>query len=208
MFYILKIQVSSLSFPRRAANSLILLGSTEIKKNHKIKSKSKKNKKIAKTRRQRGYNWEDTLVKRFNALNKWRAFRLGSPSVSLPDILAISNQNSTIFTMEAKSGTGTTLQVPFDQITRCLNWTTNFELYKTRKVVLAFKFLSKKRIGVNKYESRQLREFYKVWDESKKIIDCVCTYDGKTYGIKNGKRSKLKLEDYEMPFKSKHRILL
>ena len=25
------------------------------------------NKKIARTRRQRGYNWEDTLVKRFNA---------------------------------------------------------------------------------------------------------------------------------------------
>jgi len=26
------------------------------------------NKKTARTRRQRGYNWEDTLVKRFNAI--------------------------------------------------------------------------------------------------------------------------------------------
>ena len=29
------------------------------------------NKKIARTRRQRGYNWEDTLVKRFNSLKYW-----------------------------------------------------------------------------------------------------------------------------------------
>ncbi|MEA2044650.1 MAG: hypothetical protein U9M99_04645, partial [Thermoproteota archaeon] len=29
------------------------------------------NKKIARTRRQRGYNWEDTLVKRFNAIKSW-----------------------------------------------------------------------------------------------------------------------------------------
>jgi Holliday junction resolvase len=175
----------------------------------KLKVNSKKqNQKVARTRRQRGYNWEDTLVKRFNALSDWKAFRLGSPSVALPDILAISNNQSTIFTIEAKSGTGTTLQVPFDQIIRCLNWTSNFELYKTRKVVLAFKFLSKKRIGVGKYENRQLREFYKVWDESKKIIDCVCTYDGKTYAIKDGKRQKLVLKDYEMPFESRYRILL
>ena len=171
-------------------------------------SSNKQNQKVARTRRQRGYNWEDTLVKRFNALSEWKAFRLGSPSVALPDVLAISNSFSTIFTIEAKSGTGTTLQVPFDQIIRCLNWTSNFELYKTRKVVLAFKFLSKKRIGVGKYENRQLREFYKVWDESKKIIDCVCTYDGKTYAIRDGKRQKLVLKDYDMPFESRHRILL
>ena len=167
-----------------------------------------KNRQVARTRRQRGYNWEDTLVKRFNALSEWKAFRLGSPSVSLPDILAISNNHSTIFTIEAKSGTGTTLQVPFDQITRCLTWTKNFELYKTRKVILAFKFLSKKRIGIGKYESRQLREFYKVWNESEKTIDCVCTYDGRTYAIKDGKRQSLILKDYDMPFKSRHRILL
>ena len=31
-------------------------------------------KKIAKTRRQRGYQWEDTLVKRFNSLEGWKHF--------------------------------------------------------------------------------------------------------------------------------------
>jgi len=180
-------------------------------KNHHSKSKtrsSKKNKKIARTRRQRGYNWEDTLVKRFNALSNWKAFRLGSPSVALPDVLAVNNIQSIIYTLEAKSGTGTTLQVPFDQIIRCQNWTNHFEVYKKRKVVLAFKFLSKKRVGVGKYENRQLREFYKVWDDSKKVIDCVCTYNGDTYAIKDGKRQKLILADYEMPFKSKHRIII
>lgn len=164
------------------------------------------NKKIARTRRQRGYNWEDTLVKRFNAVQGWKAFRLGSPSVALPDILAVSTNVNTIFTIEAKSGTGTTLPVPYDQIIRCLKWINTFELYKTRKMVLAFKFLSKKRIGTGKYERRQLREFYKVWDESNPITDCVCTYEGKTYALINGKRQNLELENYQMPFKSKHLI--
>ena len=183
--------------------------SINLKKQYpRTKSHNKKNQKIARTRRQRGYSWESTLVKRFNTLSDWKAFRLGSPSVALPDVLVVSNKNSTLFTIEAKSGTGTTLQVPFDQIIRCLNWTNHFEIYKTRKVILAFKFLSKKRIGVGKYENRQLREFYKVWDKSKKIVDCVCTYDGKTYALVDGKRKKLFLKDYEMPFKSKHRIIL
>lgn len=178
-----------------------------------IKSKTKNqddqlsiniNKRIARTRRQRGYNWEDTLVKRFNTLEGWKAFRLGSPSVALPDILAVSTNANTIFTIEAKSGTGTTLHVPTDQIIRCLKWINTFELYKTRKMILAFKFLSKKRIGNGKYEPRQLREFYKVWDESNEVLDCVCTYEGQTYALVNGKRQKLELESYEMPFKSKH----
>ena len=164
------------------------------------------NKKIARTRRQRGYNWEDTLVKRFNALDGWRAFRLGSPSVALPDILAVSTRANTIFTIEAKSGTGTTLHVPSDQIIRCLKWIDTFELYKRRKMILAFKFLSKKRMGNGKYEPRQLREFYKMWDESSEVTDCVCTYDGKTYALVDGKRKKLELESYEMPFKSKHQM--
>jgi Holliday junction resolvase len=166
---------------------------------------SERNKKIARTRRQRGYNWEDTLVKRFNSLDEWKAFRLGSPSVALPDILAVSTNENTIFTIEAKSGTGTTLQVPYDQIMRCLKWIHTFELYKTRKMIIAFKFLSKKRIGTGKYEHRQLREFYKTWDESNEITNFVCTYEGKTYALINGERQKLVLEDYKMPFQSKHK---
>ncbi len=172
----------------------------------KVRRVKKDNKKIARTRRQRGYHWEDTIVKRFNGLKDWKAFRLGSPSVALPDVLVVSTKNNTIFTIEAKSGTGTTLQVPFDQIIRCLRWTDTFELYGKRKVILAFKFLSKKRIDIGKYEHRELREFFKIWDESLKITDCVCTYEGDTFSLENRKRSKISLEDYPMPFNSRYQI--
>ena len=167
--------------------------------------KRKNNKKIAKTRRQRGYNWENTLVTRFNSVDGWKSFRLGSPSTSLPDILVVSDKNSTILTIEAKSGTGTSLQVPFDQIIRCSNWTKIFELYKTRKVILAFKFSSKKRIGLGLYENRVLKEYYKIWNDSFDFMDCVCTYDGKTYGIQDGVRHTLSLQDFKMPFIKKNR---
>jgi Holliday junction resolvase len=175
-----------------------------LKENKLEKIITKNNKKIARTRRQRGYNWEDTIVKRFNWLNDWKAFRLGSPSVALPDIMAINNKKSIIFTIEAKSGTSTSLQVPYDQIFRCINWNKHFELYETQKVVLAFKFLSKKRIGVGKYETRQLREFYKIWDTNDKPLDLVCTYNGGTYALNNGKRMKKQLPELIMPFKSKY----
>ena len=164
-----------------------------------------KTQKISRTRRQRGYQWEDTLVKRFNKLDNWKAFRLGSPSVALPDILSLNNEDSIIFTIEAKSGTSTSLTVPFDQIVRCMNWTENFKVYQTRQVILAFKFLSKKRIGNSLYEKRELREFFKVWNTKLTPIDIVCKYDGTTYGLINGKRKSIKLKDYRMPFKEKKR---
>jgi len=176
-----------------------------VKLQKQLKPKTKKdNVKIARTRRQRGYHWEDTLVKRFNSLEGWKGFRLGSPSVGLPDILALSSKNSTIFTIEAKSGTTNSLVVPYDQIIRCLKWVDNFELYETREVIFAFKFLSKKRIGLGEYEKRELREFYKVWDKSKQISDFACNYDGNTYSIINAKRQKLDLKDFKMPFASKN----
>ena len=176
-----------------------------VKLQKQLKSQTKKdNVKIARTRRQRGYHWEDTLVKRFNSLEGWKGFRLGSPSVGLPDILALSSKNSTIFTIEAKSGTTNSLVVPYDQIIRCLKWVDNFELYETREVIFAFKFLSKKRIGLGEYEKRELREFYKVWDKSKQISDFACNYDGNTYSIINAKRQKLDLKDFKMPFASKN----
>ena len=172
--------------------------------NQKSISKNLENCKIARTRRQRGYQWEDTLVKRFNKMDQWKAFRLGSPSVALPDLLCVNNYESKIFTIEAKSGTSTSLTVPFDQILRCMSWTDNFTIYNVRNVIFAFKFLSKKRIGKGEYEKRELREYYKIWNNKIKPINIVCKYDGTVYGLKDGKKVKTNLEDYEMPFKSKH----
>lgn len=172
----------------------------------KIIKKSKKyNQKAARTRRQRGYQWEDTLVKRFKNIEKWKAFRLGSPSIALPDVLAVNTEESMLFTIEAKSGTSTSLPVPADQIERCLDWIKTFDIYKKRSVLLAFKFLSKKRVGLGKYESRELREFYKIWDESLKITDCVCTYEGKFFAKIDGTRKELFLKECKMPFKTKQR---
>ena len=144
------------------------------------------------------------MVKRFNSTDSWKGFRLGSPSVGLPDILAVSSKYSTIFTIEAKSGTTNSLTVPFDQIIRCLKWVNNFELYQTREVIFAFKFLSKKRVGLGEYEKRELREYYKVWDKSKKISDFACNYDGTTWAIIEAKRQRLNLKDYTMPFISRN----
>ncbi len=172
----------------------------------KVQKFKKNNKKIARTRRQRGYHWEDTIVKRFNASRNWKAFRLGSPSVALPDVLAVNNKKSSIFTIEAKSTSTNSVQVPSDQIQRCLNWTKTFGLYKNRKVIFAIKFLSKKWVAPGKYEGRELREFFKVWDESMNIVDCICTYNGETFALENGKRSKINLNDYSMPFNSRPKI--
>ena len=162
---------------------------------------AKDNKRIARTRRQRGYSWEGTLVKRFNSADGWSAFRLGSPSVALPDVLAVSTKESAILAIEAKSGTSMSLLVPADQIQRCQKWTETFGAYKNRRVVMAFKFLSKKRTGLGTYKSRQKREFFKVWDAPCEITDCVCTYDGITYVHRDGEKQGITLKDCKMPFK-------
>ena len=179
--------------------------SLTIAKGEFVKPINKNNQKAARMRRQRGYQWEDTIVKRFKNTKNWKAFRLGSPSIALPDVLAINNEESTIFTIEAKSGTSTSLPVPADQIERCLDWIKTFDIYKKRNVLLAFKFLSKKRIGLGIYESRELREFFKIWDESLEITDCVCTYEGKFFAKIDGKRKELFLKECKMPFKTKQR---
>ena len=179
--------------------------SLTITKQKMNKSTITKNQKAARIRRQRGYQWEDTIVKRFNSTDNWKAFRLGSPSIALPDVLAVNTNNSTIFTIEAKSGTSTYLPVPADQIERCLSWIKTFDIYKKRNVLLAFKFLSKKRIDIGKYQNRELREYFKVWDESLEITDCVCTYEGKFYAKIDGSRKELFLKECKMPFKTKQR---
>ena len=104
---------------------------------NKEKKKSKNHRRAAHTRRQRGYHWEDTIVKRFNSAKNWNAFRLGSPSTAVPDVLAVNTQESTIFSIEAKSGTTNLLPVPADQIERCKKWIETFDIYLKRKVILS-----------------------------------------------------------------------
>ena len=156
--------------------------------------------KSARLRRRRGYQWEDLLVKRFNCVDGWRAFRLGSPSVALPDVLAVNNAQHSVFVIEAKSGAKTSLSVPPNQIIRCQEWCDILGAYKIRRVILAFKFLSKKRLSTGKYESRALREYYKVWDPAVEPKECVCLYDGHTYTLTDKVRTDISLKDCTMPF--------
>ena len=166
-----------------------------------VRTINNNNRRAASTRRRRGYQWENTLTKRFNGAEGWRAFRLGSPSVGLPDILAVGSAPRMLYAIEAKSGSGTLLSVPACQIERCLEWVKTFDVYKKRRhAVLAFKFLSKKRIGLRKYERRELREYYKIWDESLDLQECVCTYDGKIFVKNGGARFEITLKECKMPF--------
>ncbi len=178
---------------RQAAGSYTIQGATQ----------NGNNARASRIRRQRGYHWEDTIVKRFNSADGWKAFRLGSPSVALPDVLAVSTGSDSIFAIEAKSGTSASLPVPADQIGRCQQWADTFEAYGTRRVVLAFKFLSKRRIGLGMYEGRELREFFKVWDKRCGDGDCICTYGGQTYIRRDGQRTQISLKDCKMPFRTR-----
>ena len=156
-------------------------------------------------RRNRGYGYEHTLVQRLNN-TRWIARRLGGSSTGLPDIIAVNNKDSTLLSIEAKSGTGDALYVPPDQIHRCLFIRDMFGYYKTRHAILAFKFMRKKRFKRQNniiYEHRRLLEYYKVADKLKKL-PCMpiikCTYTGKIYAINGTNSLKNTLPDFVMPF--------
>lgn len=157
----------------------------------------------SRTRRRRGYAWEDSLAKRLSASPGWTAFRLGSPSIGLPDVLAVRSRGRSLMVIEAKSGTGSSLSVPAEQVERCVKWTRIFDAYADRRAVLAFKFLSKRRVGTASYEGRKLREFYKVWNPRRRPAEFVCTYDGRTYlRGRDGRRRAIELDDCPMPFRT------
>ena len=163
---------------------------------------------MANIRRSRGYNYEHTLVQRLNN-EQWHARRLGGSSTGLPDIVAVNNDAGILLTIEAKSGTSDTLYVPQDQIKRCLVIREMFSFYRHTHIILAFKFLCKKRFrrkNETVYESRRLREYYKEvvdipGDTDIEDLPIVkCTYDGKTYNIFGENTVPLNLPDFIMPF--------
>jgi Holliday junction resolvase len=161
-------------------------------------------------RRSRGYNYEHTLVQRLNN-GQWKARRLGGSSTGLPDIVAVNNDAGILLTIEAKSGTSDILYVPQDQIERCLVVRNMFGIYPQRHIILAFKFMNKKRFRRKNetiYENRKLIEYYKVADvvAGMKVLPTIikCTYDGKTSAIIRNKRIRLDMPDYHMPF---HKIV-
>ena len=117
--------------------------------------------KLNRIRRNRGYSFEHVLVQKLNS-NAWNARRLGGSSANLPDIIAVNNKDSIFLSIEAKSGTADSLYVQSDQIQRCFQIRDMFQAYKTAHVILAFKFMQKKRIkeeGKTIYIHRKLLEY-------------------------------------------------
>ncbi len=169
--------------------------------------------KTNRTRRQRGYNFERDLVQRINACNGWKALRLGSPSVSLPDIIAVNNSASILLAIEAKSTSTNMVRIPLDQIVRCFKILDTFALYKHRYAILALKFMSKRWKKAYTYEHRGIREYYRVCyaeisdiisnNNSNKDASIVCRYDGSisiNNDDKNDNYLQLTLQDFTMPF--------
>lgn len=167
---------------------------------------NKKDIQLTNIRRSRGYNFEHNLVKKLN-LGKWMARRLGGSSTGLPDIVAVNNTESILLSIEAKSGTSNSIYVPDDQIGRCFLITQMFEIYSDRHIILAFKFMRKKRQMIDgeiKYKPREIKEYYKIIKFKKKptIFPIIkCNYNGDTFAIYKAKMKKVKLKDFRMPFK-------
>lgn len=161
--------------------------------------------KLNRIRRNRGYSFEHVLVQKLNT-NAWNARRLGGSSANLPDIIAVNNKESIFLSIEAKSGTADSLYVPSDQIQRCFQIRDMFQVYKTAHVILAFKFMQKRRIreeGKTLYIHRKLQEYYKIADKYSRMNPAPiikCTYDGRTYELRNFQTKRCNLKDYIMPF--------
>lgn len=96
------------------------------------------------TRRQaRGYVFETQLVKEFNKGN-WKARRLGGSSSGLPDVGIVNNSSSILYSIEAKSTAYNNCEIPVKQIKRCVEFLELFSAYRTKNVILAFRFASKR----------------------------------------------------------------
>ena len=140
---------------------------------------------MSNVRARRGYAFETHMVELLESAG-WKARRLGSPSIKLPDVLAINNQTNTVCAIECKSGISASLVVPADQIARCMEMVEDLGAYKNRLTVLAFKF-----VGEN--QDRKLKYVFLLWNDSVPA-DTRCSYDG-TVRI-GGRISKLKEVDF------------
>src|SRR5512136_2617921 len=150
---------------------------------------------VARIRKSRGQGFERDLVKRYRAVGWW-SYRTGGNSAYLPDVMSTNDETGELDVIEAKAGAKDHLYVDWDQIRRDIFLINGFKRYPNRRIILAFKFLSKKRKG-DGYEQRQLREYYKLMPEEKWKV-----YEGKTTCC-HYERGCPDLPDYKPPFRFK-----
>jgi Holliday junction resolvase len=82
-----------------------------------------------------------------------------------------------------------------------------FQAYSDRHIILAFKFMRKQRQMIDGeivYKSRKIKEYYKIIKfkkEPKSFPVIKCNYNGDTFAIYKTKIRRVRLKDYDMPFK-------
>jgi Holliday junction resolvase len=130
-------------------------------------------------RRSRGYNFEYSIVNFFNSVG-WHARRLGGSSTGLPDIVAVNNRHSVLYSIEAKSTASNYAYVPNDQLVRCQDILEMFEPYRFKAIVLAFKFTKKGKTPKGIIYNRRLQYYFHtlVYIENiDNIANVRCDYD-------------------------------
>jgi len=154
---------------------------------------------ISRIRKSRGQGFERDLVKRYRDAGWW-SYRTGGNSAYLPDVMATNDETGELDVVEAKAGAKDHLYVDWDQIRRDIFLINGFKRYPQRRLILAFKFLSKKRSGGGgEYERRELREYYKLVPEER-----WASMEGQTVCCHYSKGNP-DLPDYLPPFESRHR---
>lgn len=153
---------------------------------------------VSKIRKSRGQDFERDIVKRYREAGWW-SYRTGGNSAYLPDVIATNDEKGELDVIEAKAGAKDHLYVDWDQIARDIFLVNGFKRYPIRRIILAFKFLSKKRGGAGSYERRELREYFKIipeefWDK----------LNGQTISC-HYERGCPDLPDYNPPFKVRRR---
>lgn len=155
-------------------------------------------------RRSRGYAYEMSIVKRFQAKKGGDARRLGGSSTGLPDVMATIHIENThkIYSCEAKSSRYDLCFIPIDQIQRCYAILGMFAAaYNEMWVMFAFGFKNQLR-GKRREPKEYLflvdyndNEKYKLLNDCDKI---TCNYKGilKIFPKNSNKGILLKLKKF------------
>ena len=141
-------------------------------------------------RRSRGYSWEVQVLEIFEKKG-FVVTRLGGTTTTMPDISAHKDNSELIISVECKSTVGNTCLIPSEQIQRCIDWCNAWGLYHYKMVVLAFKFGNK---GSGK--QREPRQYLKIWNMHRRVVDVICGYDG--YCRNKDTKAELWLEDLKL----------
>lgn len=155
-------------------------------------------------RSKRGYTFEVEIVKEFNK-GTWKSRRLGGSSSGLPDVVIVNNSESILYSVEAKSTVYNFREIPVKQIQRCLDLLDIFNAYKTKNVIFAFRFATKKAIrspnSLVKITRTKPKYYFFIIKEFKNLKDIeafTCNSKGViTFKIKNfDPKKKYDFDDY------------